>query len=142
MRNGPRLFGFGTEAFRFAAASSLGCRATHIPLSAPRFAISWSPPQRYYVLHSRSSGRSAYHLSIRFTSPLSDLPFSTFQFVRMLVSCSDSIQRRSSNADLLHLTRRARIAVPGECGWLTSATTPCASSSLTLHGRYRYAAVS
>ena len=33
MHNGPLLFGFGTEAFGFAAASSLECRTTHIPLS-------------------------------------------------------------------------------------------------------------
>ena len=89
VRTGLRLFGFGKDALEFAAASSLGCRATHIPLSAPRFAISSSPPQRYYVLQSRTIVLSIYQLSIRFTSHLPHLPFSTLQVGRLLPSCSE-----------------------------------------------------
>ena len=89
VRNGPRLFGFGTETFGFAAAPSLACRATHIPLSAPRFAISSSLPHRYYVLQSRTIVRRLYQLYIRFTSRLHHLPFSTFQGGRLLSSCCE-----------------------------------------------------
>ena len=88
-RNGPRLFGLGTEAFGFAAVSSLGCRATQIPLSATRFAIRSSPPHRHYVLQSRIVVLSRYRLSIRFTTHLRHLPFSTFQFSRLLPSFSE-----------------------------------------------------
>ena len=86
--NGPRLFGFGTDAFGFAAAATLGCRATHIPLSAPRFAISSSPPHRYYVLQSRIIVLTLYQLSIFSTSHLRHLPFSTFQVSRRPPYCS------------------------------------------------------
>ena len=86
VRNEPRLFGLGTEAFGFAAASSPGCRATHIILSAPRFAISSSPPHRYHVLQSRIVVLSLYHLSICSTTHLRQLPFSTFQVSRLLPS--------------------------------------------------------
>ena len=92
-RNGPRLFGLGTEAFGFAAASSPGCRATHIPLSVPRFAISSSPPHRYYVLQSRIVVRSLYRLTIRSDTHLRHLPFSTFQVSRLLPSCSEYLTR-------------------------------------------------
>ena len=92
-RNGPRLFGLGTEAFGFTAAFSLGCRATHTPLSAPRLAIRSSPPHRYYVLQSRIVVLSRYQLSIRSTSHLRHLPFSTFQVSRLLPSCSEYLTR-------------------------------------------------
>ena len=94
-RNGPRLFGLGTEAFGFAAASSLGFRATHIPLSAPRFAISSSPPHQHCVLQSRIVFLSLFRLSIRFATHLRHLPFSTFQVIRLLpsFSCSDYLTR-------------------------------------------------
>ena len=92
-RNGPRLFGFGTEAFGFAAASSLGCPERHIPFRASRFAISLSPPHRYYFLQSRIVVLSLYQLSIRSTSHLRHLAVSTLQFSRLLSSCSEYLTR-------------------------------------------------
>ena len=87
--NEPRLFCFGAETFGFAAASSLGCRATHIPLSAPRVAMSSNPPHRYYVLQSRIVVLSLFQLSIRSNSRLRHLPFSTFLVSRLLPPCSE-----------------------------------------------------
>ena len=107
-RNGPRLFGLGTEAFGFAAPSSLGCRATHIPLCAPRFAISSSPPYRLYVLQSRIVILSLYHLSIRSTTHLRHLPFSTFQVSRLLPSCSEYLTK-SVESRYTTLVSRPRI---------------------------------
>ena len=92
-RNGPRLFGLGTEEFDFAAASSLGCRATHIPLSAPRFAISSSQTHLYYFSRSRIVVLSLYQLSIRSNSHLRHLPCSTFQVSRLLPPCSEYLKR-------------------------------------------------
>ena len=103
-RNGPRLFCHGTEAFGFAAASSLGCCAMQIPLSAPRFAISSSPRHLYYVLQSRIVVLSLYRSSIRFATDLRHLPFSTFQVSRSLPSCSQyltkSVESRYTTAML------------------------------------------
>ena len=105
-RNGPRLFGPGTEAFGFAAASSLGCRATHIPFSAPRFAISSSPPYRYYVLQSRIVVLSLCRLTIRSATQLRHLPFSTFQVSSLLPSCSEYLTRTAESRYTTRTTKK------------------------------------
>ena len=92
-RNGPRLFGLVTEEFWFAVASSLGCRATHIHLSTPPFAVGSSPPHRYYVLQSRIIVLRLYQLSIRSSSYLRHLPFSTSVVTRLLPPCSEYLTR-------------------------------------------------
>ena len=79
---------FRYEVIRVLCGFLAGCRATHITTSSPRFAISSSPSHRYYVLQWRTIALSLYNVSIRFTSHLRHLPFSTFQVGRLLPSCS------------------------------------------------------